>query len=105
MNTYTQYKAANAIETAAANNGGIAGAGVGLGAGLGFGQMMANTMNSANSNTQAKVICPHCHATVNPGKFCPECGASQVVTTITCPKCGNKLPSTSKFCPECGEKL
>ena len=133
MNTYTQYKAANAIEAAAENPGGAAGAGVGLGAGFGFGQMMAGTMNVANNNNEVKVVCPSCNATVSQGKFCPECGkplvrkqvncikcgkpiaedakfcsecgASQVVQTISCPKCGNPVKSTAKFCPECGEKI
>ena len=136
MGTYTQYQAANAIKDAAQNQGGMAGMGVGVGAGLGFGHIMGNAIGQAATQTPSadpKVICPHCNAQVNPGKFCPECGKplevkkvkcihcgkeiaegskfcpecgqSQEVKEITCPKCGKKLPSNTKFCPDCGEKI
>ena len=44
LGKYTQYQVANAIPTAAANEGGIAGAGAGLGAGIAMGQAMAASM-------------------------------------------------------------
>lgn len=44
MGQYTQMQAAEAIKVAAANPGGLAGAGVGLGAGVGMGQMMGQAM-------------------------------------------------------------
>ncbi|MCB9946514.1 MAG: SPFH domain-containing protein [Rhodospirillaceae bacterium] len=44
LNRYTQFQAADAIQTAAANPGGLAGAGVGMGVGLGMGQQMAGAM-------------------------------------------------------------
>ena len=46
MAQYTQMQAAEAIKVAAANPGGLAGAGVGLGAGVGMGQMMGQAMQS-----------------------------------------------------------
>ena len=49
MGDYTRMKAAEALGTAAANPGGIAGMGVGLGAGVGFGQMMADAMRGGSS--------------------------------------------------------
>lgn len=104
MNTYTQYKAAGAIETAAGNPGGIAGAGIGIGAGFGFGGIMANSMsNVSNQNNEPKIICPNCHATVANGKFCPECGKALIEETTKCIKCGITIKKGSKFCPECGE--
>ena len=106
MGTFTQYKAASALEDAAKNPGGMASAGVGIGAGLGFGSMMGHAMNDAvNGNKQdtvTKVICPNCHATVNPGKFCPECGKSLIVEKKKCVKCGIEINANAKFCPECG---
>ncbi|MBU0593536.1 MAG: SPFH domain-containing protein [Gammaproteobacteria bacterium] len=47
LGKYTQYQTANAIPVAAANEGGVAGAGVGLGAGIAMGQAMAGTMAQA----------------------------------------------------------
>ena len=44
LNKYTQYQVATAIPIAAANEGGIAGAGAGLGAGMAMGQAMASAM-------------------------------------------------------------
>ncbi len=44
MGRYTQFQTANAIPTAAANEGGIAGAGMGMGVGFGMGNMMAAQM-------------------------------------------------------------
>ncbi|MFA7317119.1 MAG: SPFH domain-containing protein [Sulfuricella sp.] len=44
LGKYTQYQTANAIPVAAANEGGVAGAGVGLGAGIAMGQAMAAGM-------------------------------------------------------------
>ena len=48
MHQYTQLQAAEAIGTAAANPGGLAGAGVGLGAGVAMGQMMSQAMSTAS---------------------------------------------------------
>ena len=52
MNTYTQFQAANSIETAAANPGGIASAGVGLGMGLGMGNQMSQAFQNAQQGQQ-----------------------------------------------------
>jgi membrane protease subunit (stomatin/prohibitin family) len=45
MNQYTQLQAADSIKIAAANPGGLAGAGVGLGAGVAMGQAMSGALN------------------------------------------------------------
>jgi membrane protease subunit (stomatin/prohibitin family) len=50
MTRYTQYQTAQSIPIAAANEGGLAGAGVGLGAGLTIGQTMASAMTSSMAN-------------------------------------------------------
>jgi len=44
MARYTQFQVASSIPTAAANEGGVAGAGAGLGAGLAMGQAMARSL-------------------------------------------------------------
>ena len=44
MGRYTQFQVASSIPTAAANEGGVAGAGAGLGAGLAMGQAMAQSL-------------------------------------------------------------
>jgi membrane protease subunit (stomatin/prohibitin family) len=47
LKRYTQFQAADSLSVAAANPGGIAGAGAGLGAGIAMGQMMAGAMSGA----------------------------------------------------------
>ena len=54
LGDYTRMKAADALGTAAANPGGIAGMGVGLGAGVGFGQIMADAMRGNSSSNQGQ---------------------------------------------------
>lgn len=59
LGRYTQFQAADSLQTAAGNPGGVAGAGAGLGAGLAMGQMMAGAMSSAtNSGAAAKAEDP-----------------------------------------------
>jgi membrane protease subunit (stomatin/prohibitin family) len=53
MQQYTQMQAAEAIGTAAANPGGLAGAGVGIGAGVAMGQMMGQAMSAASAGSGA----------------------------------------------------
>lgn len=105
MGTYTQYKAANAMQDAANNPaGGLAGLGVGLGAGVHMGEVFADSVASAkNHKKQVTISCIKCGATI-PGKskFCPECGATQA---LSCPKCGEPISKGNKFCVNCGEKL
>lgn len=50
MGRYTQYQTAQSIPIAAANEGGLAGAGAGLGAGLTIGQTMASAMAGTIAN-------------------------------------------------------
>jgi membrane protease subunit (stomatin/prohibitin family) len=49
---YTQFQAAESLQTAAANPGGAAGAGVGIGAGIALGQQMAGAFNQASIGNQ-----------------------------------------------------
>jgi membrane protease subunit (stomatin/prohibitin family) len=53
LGQYAQMQAAEAIGTAAANPGGLAGAGVGVGAGVAMGQMMGQALNSATQGAGA----------------------------------------------------
>ncbi|MGI0139927.1 MAG: SPFH domain-containing protein [Thermoplasmata archaeon] len=115
---YLQYQAGQAMTTAAANQGGaagaLAGAGVGLGAGMGIGYGMSGQMGGMYSQGPS-TPCPKCGALIPPGtRFCPSCGmavgsAPSAPTaqgaTLPCPKCGAQVPTTSKFCPSCGASM
>jgi membrane protease subunit (stomatin/prohibitin family) len=83
LGRYTQFEAAQSLETAAANTGGAAGVGVGLGAGVSMAQTMMNAMQ-APAHPAAPAVQPGAAA-----KFCQECG--------------REVPRAAKFCPECGK--
>jgi len=123
MNTYMQFKAAQAIQDAAkggggeGGEGGAASAGMGLGLGAGFGAMMpgmiAGAMQQAQQGGGAAAapaaaatggsFCSECGSAVPAGsKFCPGCGNAQAATG--CTGCGKPVPDGAKFCPNCGTK-
>ena len=129
MNTYMQFKAAQAIQDAAQGGGGEGGggggsasAGMGLGLGAGFGAMMpgmiANAMQQAQQGgggtpaaaaaagavtAAAGSFCTECGKGFTAGaKFCPNCGHAQ--TGSGCSGCGQPVPDGAKFCPNCGTK-
>lgn len=126
MNTYMQFKAAQAIQDAAkggggeGGEGGAASAGMGLGLGAGFGAMMpgmiAGAMQQAQQGGGAAAapaaaaaaatggsFCSECGSAVPAGsKFCPGCGQAQADTG--CTGCGQPVPDGAKFCPNCGTK-
>lgn len=113
MGSYTQLKAANAIEDAANNPNGnnLAGLGVGLGAGAGIGQIFASNLNFKDEDVKVKDVkketpktnCIKCGAEISKrAKFCPECGATQ---GKVCPKCKETNSNNAKFCSNCGESL
>lgn len=125
MNTYMQFKAAQAIQDAAkggagGGEGGAASAGMGLGLGAGFGAMMpgmiANAMQQAGqggggaaaagaaaAKPSAGGFCAECGKPVPAGgRFCPSCGHPQ--SGGGCRECGQPVPEGSKFCPNCGAK-
>jgi len=113
-----QGKIIEAMETAAGNEGGAAGAFVGMGmmnAGSGgmTGSVMQNAWNNQGGQTnydpynqgqKQGVPCPNCGTPIT-GKFCPECGtpAPAPKPMMRCPNCGTE--SNGKFCPECGTPL
>jgi len=125
LGRYTQYQTAQSIPVAAANEGGIAGAGAGLGAGVAIGQAMTQAVSQANrgggeppaapatrvgpggpapsAGATAGAAASACTACSKPvpadSRFCPSCGAAQAAT---CPRCHARLDKPSKFCPECG---
>jgi membrane protease subunit (stomatin/prohibitin family) len=125
MNTYMQFKAAQAIQDAAqgggggGEGGGAASAGMGLGLGAGFGAMMPGMIAGAIQQAQAGgggaaaaggaaqasggSFCTECGGAVPAaGKFCPNCGHAQAGGG--CPGCGQPVADGAKFCPNCGTK-
>jgi membrane protease subunit (stomatin/prohibitin family) len=114
MGTYTQMKAANAMEDAAKNTSGgnMAGLGIGLGAGSAIGNLFANNLNTTNApkventpKSQNKIKkCVNCGEEIPAeAKFCSNCGAKQEAKF--CADCGAKLDNGAKFCPNCGKKV
>ena len=118
-----QGRVMDALNAAAANEGGAAGAFMGLGMmNMGMGGMTGGAMQNVFNNPgpqqqydpysgqgqggvpQQGVKCPNCGAIVT-GKFCPECGtpAPQPAPKRRCPKCGTE--ADSKFCPNCGTPM
>lgn len=90
LGKFTQFQVAESLPIAAANEGGLAGAGAGLGAGVAIGQHMMNAMKpepagGSTANTPAQSAAP----APAESKFCIECG--------------HAIPRTAKFCPECGK--
>jgi membrane protease subunit (stomatin/prohibitin family) len=80
MGRFTQFETAEALETAAGNQGGAADAGVGLGAGVAMAQAMMGAMKTPAAPADVAAAST---------KFCLECGKA--------------IPRASKFCPECGK--
>ena len=122
LGRYTHFQTAQSIPVAAANEGGVAGAGAGLGAGIAMGQAMGQAVGQAVGGAPpaapgepaapaapaprvgpaapAAGACARCAKPVPSGaRFCPDCGAAQAAT---CPRCNARLDKPSKFCPECG---
>ena len=101
MGRFTQFQAAQAIESAAENPGGTAGAGVGIGAGVAMGQSMMGAMNQgAQAPSTATASCIKCSKAIPAdAKFCPQCGAPQAAS---CGKCKAPLTAGAKFCASCG---
>jgi membrane protease subunit (stomatin/prohibitin family) len=120
MNTYMQFKAAQAIQDAAKGGGegggSEAGAGMGLGLGAGFGAMMPGMIAQSMQQAQqaqsqgggapaaaAGGFCSNCGKGIPKGaKFCPSCGTQQAAAG--CSGCGQPVPEGASFCPNCGTK-
>jgi len=86
LDKYTQFAAAQAMTTAAANTGGAAGLGMGLGAGA----VVAQAMSAATKPAAAPASAP---ATA------PATAAADVKFCISC---GHAIPQHASFCPDCG---
>jgi membrane protease subunit (stomatin/prohibitin family) len=124
LDQYMKYKAALALEEAAKNPGGVAGAGMGAGVGLGMGMMMPGmVMGSMGAAAQpqaqassaaagaavaaaaAMIACAKCGTQNARGaKFCANCG-EKVVAPGACPGCGAANNPGAKFCSGCGQAL
>lgn len=109
MGRYTQFQVAQAIPTAAANEGGIAGAGAGLGAGFGMAQAMMNAMRPPESSGAPPA--PPSAPTPGPGQGGPGAGSPAAAVgaipaaageTKFCLACGKRIARVARFCPECG---
>ncbi len=100
MAQYTQYKTAQSIPIAAANEGGLAGIGASLTAGMGMASQMASAFQQAQQQPPPAPVAPVAAAAAG-----AVAGAAAVAgETKFCPNCGAKIPKPAKFCTECGNK-
>ena len=101
---------AEAMQTAAANEGGMGAVGAFMGMGMAqnaTGTTAQNLFGMARQETApaaAGWTCPSCGKRGNTGKFCTECGTADPAQAASsgwiCPSCGTR--NSGKFCSECG---
>jgi membrane protease subunit (stomatin/prohibitin family) len=94
LRQYTQFQVAESMPVAAANEGGLAGAGAGLGAGIAMAGQMMNALRPESSGGPSPSAPPA-------GAASPDVPAGE---TKFCMECGSKMPGRAKFCPQCGAK-
>ena len=104
MAQYTQFKTAQSIEIAAANEGGLAGIGASLTAGMGMASQMAGAFAAANQPQTPPPQSPPPLAPVAAAVAGAALGAALVGETKFCMNCGAKNLKAAKFCTECGFK-
>ena len=97
LGSYTQFAAAQAMGTAAANPNGAAGLGMGLGAGAAVAQAMAAALHPAASAPTAVAEPPVAGAT----KFCIECGHATFLNA----RILRRLWAGAMNCPSCGAPM
>lgn len=98
-------KAAMALEKASEAQG-EAGSGLGMGLGIMMPAMFAETLRSAQPQTQGQRMteCHECkHSIPFDATFCPYCGHQQIIFQ-QCTQCGKNLSANAKFCPQCGKQ-
>ena len=93
--------------------GGLLG-GAGLGVGFGLAQMLVRDGAGGADRLAPAVggiVCPSCHQSTAPGKFCGHCGsdlqaAEQPASSPAafCTGCGSPLGPDAGFCGQCGQK-
>jgi membrane protease subunit (stomatin/prohibitin family) len=98
MGRYTQYQVAQSMPIAAANEGGLAGAGAGIGAGFVLAQQMANAMRPPEQQAPPSPPAPAGGAPA----AAPPSPAAPSGETKFCVECGKSIARKAKFCPECG---
>jgi membrane protease subunit (stomatin/prohibitin family) len=102
MAQYTQFKTAQSIPIAAANEGagGFAGIGAGLSVGMGMGQQMAGAF------AQSMQPQPQPPPPATPAAAAGAVAGAAAVAGESkfCMNCGAKILKGAKFCPECGTK-
>ncbi|HZF66602.1 MAG TPA: SPFH domain-containing protein [Gemmatirosa sp.] len=103
LGQYARFQAAQSIPIAAANEGGIAGAGAGLAAGMAMGQTMAQALGAAPAPAAAPTTAPTTAPATPTPPVAPGTPADPTATRF-CQHCGQPIPRTAKFCPECGGK-
>lgn len=103
---------AEAMQTAAANEGGMGAIGAFMGMGMAqnaAGSAATNLFGMAQQQQPAPTggwTCSACGQTGNTGKFCTNCGqpnpanAAGAAANWLCPNCGTQ--NSGKFCSECG---
>ncbi|MBF0410807.1 MAG: SPFH domain-containing protein [Candidatus Riflebacteria bacterium] len=110
MQNYATIQQLKAMNSAASNPNGTAGAGMGMGAGIAMGQVMAGAFQNPQASAHphaaqqsAMVKCQSCNANMEAAaKFCPECGKPNTAGKVACTSCGKPVEQGAKFCPECG---
>ena len=109
LGRYTQFQTAQSIPVAAANEGGVAGAGAGLGAGIALGQAMGHAMSQATAASPGGAPPAGSVATGTPGGPVGPGGSPATPDTAAaapaggaCGRCAKPLPASARFCPECG---
>lgn len=106
MAQYTQYKTAQSIPIAAANEGGLAGIGASLTAGMGMASQMAGAFQQAMQPQQPPPQAPPPVAPVAPVVAAGAAAGAAMAAGETkfCFNCGARILRGAKFCPECGTK-
>ncbi len=112
---YVTKRSFDAIDLAAANEGGTAGTFTGAGVGLGLGVGLGGAMGGLTSNittaapgapAAGQKVCPGCGtANVAAAAFCCACGTKMTPEGIKCPNCAYENMAGSKFCISCGTAL